>query len=112
MCLLLTTALGFQGYEVVGEAYDGDSAVLMARELRPELIVLDARMPKLDGIEALPRLRMASPGAKVVVFSADPPGRMEATALAAGADAYVDKIEGVFGVLAAFERISGPGSSE
>jgi AmiR/NasT family two-component response regulator len=40
------------GYEVVGEARDGEEAVALARELQPDLAVLDVKMPKLDGIEA------------------------------------------------------------
>src|SRR6266566_8248908 len=41
-----------QGYLVVGEAGDGVSAVNLARELRPELVIMDIRMPEMDGIEA------------------------------------------------------------
>ncbi|UCC78219.1 MAG: response regulator, partial [Anaerolineales bacterium] len=40
------------GYLVVGEANDGQSAVNMARELRPDLVVMDIKMPDMDGIEA------------------------------------------------------------
>jgi CheY-like chemotaxis protein len=40
------------GYLVVGEASDGQSAVNMARELKPDLVIMDIRMPNLDGIEA------------------------------------------------------------
>src|SRR5699024_12239660 len=41
-----------EGYEVVGEAADGEQAVSMATSLRPDLVILDVKMPKLDGIEA------------------------------------------------------------
>ena len=44
------------GFDVVGEAGDGETAVALATELRPDLVVMDIRMPKLDGIEAAKRL--------------------------------------------------------
>jgi response regulator NasT len=48
----LKEALTGLGYLVVGEAVDGESAVKLARELRPDLMVMDIKMPKLDGLEA------------------------------------------------------------
>lgn len=105
MRVLLTTALGLAGYEVVGEAGDGETAVTAVAEIQPDLVIVDARMPRLNGLEALARIKSQQPDVKVVVFSAAPPEQMEATARAAGADAYVDKIDGVFGVLSAFEAL-------
>ncbi len=52
----LTERLQASGYQVVGEAGDGESAVKMARELRPDVVVMDIRMPETDGIEAARRL--------------------------------------------------------
>ena len=52
----LTERLQASGYQVVGEAGDGESAVRMARELRPDVVVMDIRMPETDGIEAARRL--------------------------------------------------------
>jgi DNA-binding NarL/FixJ family response regulator len=104
MRLLLTMALNLQGHEVVGQAEDGDSAIAAAGKLRPDVVVLDARMPKMSGLAAMARIRQVAPAAKVILFSADPADRVEDEALAAGADAYVDKIDGFFGVLAALEK--------
>src|SRR3954454_8878933 len=52
--------------EVVGEAADGAEAVRLAAELRPDAVVLDLRMPGMDGVQALPLIREASPGTVVV----------------------------------------------
>ncbi|MCR4404859.1 MAG: response regulator transcription factor [Candidatus Acetothermia bacterium] len=57
------------GFEVVAEAGDGYQAVELAASLRPEVAVLDLAMPGLNGLEALERLRQASPKTKVLILS-------------------------------------------
>jgi CheY-like chemotaxis protein len=57
------------GLEVVGEGSTGSEAVKMARELSPDLMTLDLRMPVLGGIEAIPLLRAAAPRMRVVVYT-------------------------------------------
>jgi DNA-binding NarL/FixJ family response regulator len=54
---------------VVGEAGDGEQAVDAARRLRPDVILMDIRMPVLDGIEATRRITGASPGARVIILT-------------------------------------------
>jgi CheY-like chemotaxis protein len=76
--------------EVVGEAADGAEAVRLARELHPDAIVLDLRMPGMDGVAALPLIRDASPGTVVVALSALPVGPMTDRAVDLGAT-YVRK---------------------
>jgi CheY-like chemotaxis protein len=76
--------------EVVGEAADGAEAVRLTRELRPDAVVLDLRMPGMDGISALPLIRNASPGTVVVALSALPVGPMTDEAIDLGAT-YVRK---------------------
>ena len=56
-------------FEVVGEAGDGRTAIALAHELDPDLIVLDLNMPVMDGFEAFPQIRAASPTSRVVIFS-------------------------------------------
>ena len=58
-----------RGYDVVGEACDGQQAVELARQLQPELVLLDLSMPKLDGLGAARRLREEVPSARVVNHS-------------------------------------------
>src|SRR5438552_19140222 len=76
--------------EVVGEASDGAEAVRLASELRPDAVVLDLRMPGMDGVQALPLIRDASPGTVVVALSALPGSPMTDRAISLGAT-YVRK---------------------
>ena len=57
------------GFEVVGEAANGNAAVTVAQEHRPDVVVLDLGLPDLAGEEVITRLRVAVPGSKVVVFT-------------------------------------------
>ncbi|KQZ70849.1 hypothetical protein ASD66_09655 [Nocardioides sp. Root151] len=52
----LAEMLGEEGYDVVGQAADGEQAVALAEQLRPDLVILDVKMPKLDGISAAQRI--------------------------------------------------------
>jgi DNA-binding NarL/FixJ family response regulator len=77
------------GFEVVGEAVDGEEAVAAVERLRPDLVVLDVRMPRLDGIGATARIKARWPAVRVVAHSLAVERRGDA--LAAGADAFVPK---------------------
>src|SRR4051794_36740246 len=71
---LVRTALRFRGmFSVVGEAADGASAIALAEELHPDVVVLDIGLPDLAGKEVLTGLRTALPTVKVVVFSGTQP---------------------------------------
>ena len=79
------------GLTVVGEAADGLSAVELASELQPDLVMLDLAMPRMDGLEALPLIRAAVPGVRVIVLSGFNQSTLAAKAMEAGADKYVVK---------------------
>ncbi|WP_204357957.1 MULTISPECIES: response regulator transcription factor [unclassified Streptomyces] len=77
--------------EVVGEAADGDEGVTRAEELRPDVILMDVKMPGTDGIEALRRLRGLDNPARVLIVTSFTEQRTVVPALRAGAAGYVHK---------------------
>jgi two-component system, NarL family, response regulator DegU len=79
------------GFDVVGEAGDGEEAVRLAVELRPALVLMDLTMPVMDGIEATRRLRTSVPGARVVILTMHGEEDTVDRALRAGAVAYLLK---------------------
>ena len=79
------------GLTVVGEAADGLAAVELASELQPDLVMLDLAMPRMDGLEALPLIRAAVPGVRVIVLSGFNQNTLAEKAMEAGADRYVVK---------------------
>lgn len=79
------------GFEVIGEAGDGRSAVEGVGSAGPAAVLLDLSMPDMDGLEAIPLIRERSPHTAIVVlsgFAADP---MSARAIERGADGYIEK---------------------
>ena len=87
------------GFEVVGEAGNGQEAVELSGALKPDALVLDLAMPVMDGLEAIPLVREASPETAIVVLSGFARGQLDRAALQGGAVAYVEKGE-------AFARIA------
>ena len=81
------------GFDVVGEAADGEEAIARAGELHPDLILLDLSMPGLDGLSALPRLREAAPSCEVVVLTASGTEENLLGAIRGGAAGYLLKSE-------------------
>jgi two-component system, response regulator PdtaR len=86
----LAEMLAEEGYEVVGEAADGATAVRLAEELRPDLVVMDVKMPVLDGISAAERI-VAQRIAPVLILTAFSQRELVERARAAGAMAYLVK---------------------
>ena len=79
--------------EVVGEAQDGQEAIQLCRELRPDLVLMDVSMPGMDGIEATRRLKAEFPETSVLILTAHADHRLLMDAVKAGAAGYVLKGE-------------------
>ena len=85
------------GFEALGEAASGEEALVLAADLSPELILLDVRMPVMDGIETARRLSAEHPGAVIVLISIDDPSELPDEAGSCGATALIRKRD--FGIL-------------
>lgn len=82
------------GIEVVGAAGDGDEAVRLVAELAPDVVLMDLRMPRCDGVEATRRIRAEHPGTQVVVLTTFGDDASLFPALRAGARGYLTKDAG------------------
>jgi DNA-binding NarL/FixJ family response regulator len=90
---------------VVGEARSANQAVALARRLRPDVILLDLRLPDMLASEAIPLLRMASPGTKIIVFTAYAGHRAISAAIEAGADCCLRKDAADVDLAVAIKRV-------
>ena len=79
------------GWNVCGEARDGSEALQKARELLPDLILLDFSMPGMNGLEAARLLRQELPEAKILMLSQHDPIQLLPSVVEAGGDACLDK---------------------
>ncbi|HUG14225.1 MAG TPA: response regulator transcription factor [Thermomicrobiales bacterium] len=86
----LQSSLEFdEGLEVIGEAATGADAVRLARELTPDIVLMDIRMPEMDGITATEMIGNASPGSKVIVLTWSEDPEHLRSAVLAGARGYL-----------------------
>jgi DNA-binding NarL/FixJ family response regulator len=90
-------------WQVICEASDGAEAVQKAEELKPDLILLDIGLPKLNGIEAARRIRQLSPNSKILFMSTDNSPQVVQAALSTGAVGYVHKARAVSDLLPAMD---------
>ncbi len=81
------------GFEVAGEATDGEEALAQVAELSPDLVLMDVQMPRMNGIEATRRIGELPDPPKVLVMSTHESGDFGAPALAAGAMAFIPKAQ-------------------
>ncbi|MGW0834437.1 response regulator transcription factor [Streptomyces prunicolor] len=93
------------GIEVVGAAADGDEAVRLVAELAPDVVLMDLRMPRCDGVEATRRIRAEHPGTQVVVLTTFADDASLFPALRAGARGYLTKDAGGDEIVRAVESV-------
>jgi DNA-binding NarL/FixJ family response regulator len=79
------------GFEVVGEASNGAQVLPLVRRLRPDLVLLDMRMPQMDGLTCLTKIRKDFPNVKVAMLSVSQDPELIQAALKRGASAYIVK---------------------
>lgn len=80
-----------EGFEVVGEAGDGEEAVRLAAELRPDVVLMDVTMPNVDGVEATRRICQVTPATRIIMLTMHVDQEVVSAALRAGASGYLVK---------------------
>ena len=94
---------------VAGEASDGAGAIELARTLRPDVVLVDLRLPDLDGLDVSRRLRCVAPSSATIMLSLYDDGANRARATAAGSVAFVSKREPVDTLVAAIRQAAAHG---
>ena len=94
------------GIEVIGTAADGEDAFTMVLEQRPDVVLMDLRMPRCDGIEATRRLRDAAPGTRVIALTTYADDASVLAAIRAGARGFLTKDAGADEIQEAIEAVA------
>ncbi len=107
MRMMVKEILTKNGYEVAGEAENGQKAIEKYAELSPDLVIMDITMPEVDGIEAVKRIKASDPEAKIVMCSAMGQQAMVIEAIQAGAKDFIVKPFQADRVLEAVKKVIG-----
>jgi DNA-binding NarL/FixJ family response regulator len=102
LCTLLQTQ---EGWEICGEAKDGREAVEMAKQLNPDVVILDVGMPNLNGLAATRQLTQQNPGQQVIVLTITDSDEVIREALDAGARGFVLKSDAARDLVSAVEAL-------
>ena len=94
-----------EGYDIVGETENGVEGLSLARSLRPDLVILDIAVPKLDGMEVLTRLAAMDVNLKLLVLTSLPAALYANRCLQAGATGYLSKQEQAVSLIAATKSV-------
>ncbi|MGB9866950.1 MAG: response regulator [Bacillota bacterium] len=111
MRLTLKNLLTKNGFQVVGEAENGEEAIKKFIELKPDVVTMDITMPKMDGIAALKEILKLDPKAKVIVCSAMGQKPLVLEALGAGAKDFIVKPFQPDRVVEALNRVTSDGKN-
>lgn len=107
MRMMIKDILTKNGYNVAGEAENGQKAVEKYKEVTPDLVLMDITMPEMDGIQALKEIRKADAGAKVIMCSAMGQQAMVIESIQAGAKDFIVKPFQAERVLEAVKKVVG-----
>ena len=103
---ILRSVLEEGGFEVVGEATNGEEGYLKYKELNPDVVTMDITMPVMDGIESLTLIKKANPESKVIMITAAGQKEKMVDALKRGADEFITKPFDADVVLETIKRIA------
>lgn len=92
---MLVDMLELDGFEVVGQAASGQAAITVAHESAPDVIVMDYKMPGMDGLTAAKAIRAENPAQSIIIYTAYLDPQLEEDAKAAGVAMTVGKVEGL-----------------
>lgn len=92
---MLTTMLAVDGFVVVGGSADGASAIAAVNDEDPDVVVIDYKMPAMDGLETARRIREARPSQPIILYTAFADAEVEAAAAAIGVAVCLGKVEGL-----------------
>ena len=102
---ILKGVLEGAGYEIIGEATNGEEGYLKYKELKPDLVTMDITMPTMDGIESLSLIKYADENAKVIMITAAGQKEKMVEALKRGAEEFITKPFVNEDVLATIKRV-------
>ncbi|CEP69562.1 Signal transduction response regulator, receiver domain [Moorella glycerini] len=105
MRMMIKDILLKNGYEIAGEAENGQKAVAMYQELRPDVVTMDITMPEMDGIAAVKAIKQIDPNARIIMCSAMGQQLMVMEAIQAGARDFIVKPFQQDRVLQALEKV-------
>ncbi|WP_047286453.1 MULTISPECIES: response regulator transcription factor [Pseudomonas] len=105
VCEAIRKTLETQGYTIVGETADGISALNMILSLKPDIVILDVSLEKMDGLTVLKRIAQANLDVRVLVFTAQSVDTYAMRCLQAGASGFVSKNEPLTKLLKAVDTI-------
>jgi DNA-binding NarL/FixJ family response regulator len=100
----------FPEWELCGEADNGNDAIRMAEELKPDVIIMDLSMPGLNGIEATRAIRKTQPGVKIVLLTLHESAELVRSAFRAGARGYLLKTDAEQELVKALAVVVGEGA--
>jgi DNA-binding NarL/FixJ family response regulator len=100
----------FPEWELCGEADNGNDAIRMAEELKPEVIIMDLSMPGLNGIEATRAIRKTQPGVQIVLLTLHESAELVRSAFRAGARGYLLKTDAEQELVKALIVVTGQGT--
>ena len=97
-------------WEICGEAMDGEQAIQLTRELKPDIVILDITMPRMSGLEASSRMRKLGFNAPVLIFTTHDSARLATEVRQAGAQGYVLKSQAVRDLVQAIDTLHAGGT--